>query len=31
MTELPALKQLAEAAKDALILALWEELQKLQN
>lgn len=31
MTELPDLKQLTDEAKDALILALWEELQKLQN
>jgi transposase len=30
MTELPDLKQLSNEAKDALILALWEELQKLQ-
>jgi len=31
MTELPDLKQLTAEAKDALILALWEELQKIQN
>jgi transposase len=31
MTELPALKQLTEEAKDGLILALWEELQKIQK
>ncbi len=31
MTELPDLKQLTDEAKDALILALWEELQKLQQ
>jgi len=31
MTELPDLKQLTNEAKDALILALWEELQKLQK
>jgi transposase len=31
MTELPDLKQLSDEAKDALILALWEELQKLQQ
>jgi transposase len=31
MTELPDLKQLTDEAKDALILALWEELQKLQK
>jgi transposase len=31
MTELPDLKQLAEEAKDALIVALWEELQKLRQ
>ena len=31
MTELPDLKQLTEEAKDALILTLWEELQKLQQ
>jgi transposase len=31
MTELPDLKQLTEEAKDALILALWEELQRLQK
>jgi transposase len=31
MTELPDLKQLTNEAKDALILALWEELQKLQQ
>lgn len=31
MTELPALKQLTDEAKDSLILALWEALQKLQE
>ena len=31
MTELPDLKQLTDEAKDALILALWEELQKIQK
>ncbi|MGH2412505.1 MAG: hypothetical protein ACRDEA_02175 [Microcystaceae cyanobacterium] len=31
MRELPDLKQLTEEAKDALILALWEELQKLRK
>lgn len=31
MTELPDLKQLTEEEKDALILKLWEELQKLQK
>ena len=31
MTELPDLKQLSNEAKDALILTLWEELQKLQQ
>ena len=31
MTELPDLKQLTDEAKDALILTLWEELQKLQQ
>ena len=31
MTELPDPKQLTDEAKDALILALWEELQKLQK
>lgn len=31
MTELPDLKQLTDEAKDALILKLWEELQKLQQ
>jgi transposase len=31
MTELPDLKQLTDEAKDALILSLWEELQKLQK
>jgi transposase len=31
MPELPDLKQLTDEAKDALILALWEELQKLQK
>ena len=31
MTELPDLTQLTDEAKDALILGLWEELQKLQN
>jgi len=31
MTELPDLKQLTDEAKDALILRLWEELQKLQK
>jgi len=31
MTELPDLKQLSDEAKDALILALWEALQKLQQ
>ncbi len=31
MTELPDLKQLTDEAKDALILTLWEELQKLQK
>jgi transposase len=31
MTELPDLKQLTDEAKDALILALWGELQKLQK
>ena len=31
MVELPDLKQLTYEAKDALILALWEELQKLQR
>lgn len=31
MTELPDLKQLTDEAKDALILTLWEELQKLQH
>lgn len=31
MTELPDLKQLTDEAKDALIRALWEELQKLQQ
>ena len=31
ITELPDLKQLTNEAKDALILALWEELQKLQK
>ena len=31
MVELPDLKQLTDEAKDALVLALWEELQKLQR
>lgn len=31
MTELPDLKQLSDEAKDALIVALWEELQKLRQ
>jgi transposase len=31
MTELPDLKQLSDEAKDALIQALWEELQTLQK
>lgn len=31
MKELPDLKQLSDEAKDALIIALWEELQKLQQ
>jgi transposase len=31
MKELPDLKQLSDEAKDALIVALWEELQKLQQ
>lgn len=31
MTELPDLKQLTDEAKDALIVALWEALQKLQK
>jgi transposase len=31
MKELPNLKQLSEEAKDALIVLLWEELQKLQQ
>lgn len=31
MSELPDLKQLTDEAKDALIVALWEELQKLQK
>ncbi len=31
MTELPDLKQLSVEAKDALIVALWEELQKLRQ
>jgi transposase len=31
MKELPNLKELTEEAKDALILELWEELQKLKN
>ena len=31
MTELPNLKQLTDEAKDALILRLWEALQKLQK
>jgi transposase len=31
MTELPDLKQLTDEAKDALIVSLWEELQKLQQ
>jgi transposase len=31
MKELPDLKQLSEEAKDALIVLLWEELQKLQQ
>lgn len=31
MTALPDLKQLTNEAKDGLILALWEELQKLQK
>jgi transposase len=30
MKKLPDLKQLSDEAKDALIVALWEELQKLQ-
>ncbi len=29
MTELPDLKQLTDEAKDALIVALWEELQRV--
>jgi transposase len=31
MTELPDLKQMTDEAKDALILVLWEELQKLRQ
>jgi transposase len=31
MTELPDLKQLTDEGKDALILTLWEELQKLRQ
>jgi transposase len=31
MLELPDLKQLTDKAKDALIVALWEELQKLRQ
>ena len=31
MKELPDIKQLSDEAKDALIVALWEELQKLQG
>jgi transposase len=31
MKELPDLKQLSGEAKDALIVLLWEELQKLQQ
>ncbi|MCY7278494.1 MAG: hypothetical protein LH702_33360 [Phormidesmis sp. CAN_BIN44] len=31
MKELPDLKQLSNEAKDALIVALWEELQKLRQ
>jgi len=31
MMELPDLKQLSEEAKDALIVALWEELQRLRQ
>jgi transposase len=31
MSELPDLKQLNEEAKDALIVALWEEVQKLRQ
>jgi len=31
MKELPDLKQLTDEAKDALIVLLWEEIQKLQK
>ena len=31
MKELPDLKQLTDEAKDALIVVLWEELEKLQQ
>jgi hypothetical protein len=31
MTELPDLKQLTDEAKDAFILSLWEELQKITD
>ena len=31
MKELPDLKQLTDEAKDALIVMLWEELEKLQK
>jgi transposase len=31
MKELPDLNQLSSEAKDALIVVLWEELQKLQR
>ena len=31
MKELPDLKQLTDEAKDALIVVLWEELEKLQK
>ncbi|CAN1211451.1 hypothetical protein TUMEXPCC7403_14710 [Tumidithrix helvetica PCC 7403] len=31
MKEVPDLKQLTEEAKDALIVELWEEVQKLRQ
>jgi transposase len=31
MKDLPDLKQLTDEAKDALIVVLWEELQKLRQ
>jgi transposase len=31
MTDLPDVSQLSQSEKDALMVALWEELQKMRN